>query len=358
MCSPYEVSLSEMPLLRSLTGQGRRPNLLVVCSDRDVPAAFEWVRDLLGPPLQRVCPTRSARFAGQREGDAVPSRYRRSDPASANHAVRLAEHQGERGAGGVDDRVADAAACRDRPIPRRLVLPAEHHLDRRGERLTSAESDELQLAPHLTRRASLTGELRLNSGGRQGIWPPAGGVPRIRGRGEANGEEMMRFRHLMSMVAVGLGSAACSVNPVGPTAGSLSVPAVSAISIDTPTLVRTAPVEATIVRNPAPEPPAPVVAPKPPVTSPPPPAAVATPAPVVPTAPTPTPALAPPPAAPTAPADGPCGATPCAPPVTTTCPAGTVPTLRDVVTCEPPVPPTTCPPGMHPVLRDVVTCEK
>ena len=51
MCSPYQVSLSEMPLLRSLTGLGRRPNLLVVCPDRDVPSAFDWIRDLLGPPF-------------------------------------------------------------------------------------------------------------------------------------------------------------------------------------------------------------------------------------------------------------------------------------------------------------------
>ena len=54
MCSPYEVSLSDMPLLRSLIGRGRRPNLLVQCADTDVPPAFEWVRDLLGPPFN-VC---------------------------------------------------------------------------------------------------------------------------------------------------------------------------------------------------------------------------------------------------------------------------------------------------------------
>jgi hypothetical protein len=40
-----------MPLLRSLAGPGRRPNMLVVCSDSEVPSAFEWVRDLLGPPF-------------------------------------------------------------------------------------------------------------------------------------------------------------------------------------------------------------------------------------------------------------------------------------------------------------------
>ena len=51
MCAPHDVSLSEMPLLRSLTGQGRRPNMLVVCSDRDIQAAFEQVRDLLEPPF-------------------------------------------------------------------------------------------------------------------------------------------------------------------------------------------------------------------------------------------------------------------------------------------------------------------
>jgi hypothetical protein len=51
MCSPYEVSLSDMALLRSLTGLGRRPNLLIVCPERDVPSASDWIRDLLGPPF-------------------------------------------------------------------------------------------------------------------------------------------------------------------------------------------------------------------------------------------------------------------------------------------------------------------
>ena len=54
MCPPREVTLSEMPLLRSLAGRGRRPNMLVVCSDTDLPSAFESVRDLLGPPFS-VC---------------------------------------------------------------------------------------------------------------------------------------------------------------------------------------------------------------------------------------------------------------------------------------------------------------
>jgi hypothetical protein len=40
-----------------------------------------------------------------------------------------------------------------------------------------------------------------------------------------------------------------------------------------------------------------------------------------------------------------------------TCPAGTVPVLRDAITCEAPLPVMTCPAGTHPVLRDVVTCE-
>lgn len=177
----------------------------------------------------------------------------------------------------------------------------------------------------------------------------------------------MRFRHVISVVAVSLGLAACSVNPVGPTAGSL--PAMSAISIDAPTLVR-GPVEAVIALHPAPSPPASNGTPPAPVVGPPPPAAPAPPAapkpprpPAAPkppaTPPPPTPAVAPTPlpAAPAAPVDGPCGANPCAPPVTVTCPVGTVPTLRDVVTCEPAVPPTTCPPGMHPVLRETVTCE-
>jgi hypothetical protein len=43
-----------MLLLRSLTGQGRRPNMLVVCSEADVRAVFERVRDLWAPPLS-VC---------------------------------------------------------------------------------------------------------------------------------------------------------------------------------------------------------------------------------------------------------------------------------------------------------------
>jgi hypothetical protein len=43
-----------MLLLRSLTGQGKRPNMLVVCSDTDVRAVFERVRDLWGLPFN-VC---------------------------------------------------------------------------------------------------------------------------------------------------------------------------------------------------------------------------------------------------------------------------------------------------------------
>ena len=54
MCSPRDVSLSEMQLLRSLTGQGRRPNMLVVCPDADVRAVFEQVRGVLGLPFS-VC---------------------------------------------------------------------------------------------------------------------------------------------------------------------------------------------------------------------------------------------------------------------------------------------------------------
>jgi len=54
MCAPHDVSISEMPLLRSLTGQGARPNMLVFCSDGDVQAAFEQVRDVLGSPFS-VC---------------------------------------------------------------------------------------------------------------------------------------------------------------------------------------------------------------------------------------------------------------------------------------------------------------
>ena len=51
MCSPYDVSLSEMLLLRSLTAQGSRPNLLVACADTDVQTAFEQLHDFLGPPF-------------------------------------------------------------------------------------------------------------------------------------------------------------------------------------------------------------------------------------------------------------------------------------------------------------------
>ena len=54
MCSPHDVSLSEILLLRSLSGRGRRPNMLVVCSDTEVRAVFERVRDLWGLPLS-VC---------------------------------------------------------------------------------------------------------------------------------------------------------------------------------------------------------------------------------------------------------------------------------------------------------------
>ena len=54
MSSPYEVSLSDMPLLRSLTAQAMRPNMLVVCSDRDVQTAFEQVCGFLAPPFT-VC---------------------------------------------------------------------------------------------------------------------------------------------------------------------------------------------------------------------------------------------------------------------------------------------------------------
>ena len=60
--------------------------------------------------------------------------------------------------------------------------------------------------------------------------------------------------------------------------------------------------------------------------------------------------------APPPPANGPCGATPCAPPTTDTCPPGLVPTFRDKLTCEPPVPTLTCQAGTHPVLGNTVTC--
>jgi hypothetical protein len=56
--------------------------------------------------------------------------------------------------------------------------------------------------------------------------------------------------------------------------------------------------------------------------------------------------------------EGPCGATPCAPPTEFTCPAGTVPVLRDGdLTCEAPTPQVVCPAGTHPVLRDTIVCE-
>jgi hypothetical protein len=56
------------------------------------------------------------------------------------------------------------------------------------------------------------------------------------------------------------------------------------------------------------------------------------------------------------PIEGPCGATPCAPPTTQTCPPGLVPTLRETLTCEPPIPTLTCPAGTHPVLGNTVSC--
>ncbi len=43
-----------MLLLRSLIGRGRRPNMLVICADSELPPTFEWVRDQLGPPFS-VC---------------------------------------------------------------------------------------------------------------------------------------------------------------------------------------------------------------------------------------------------------------------------------------------------------------
>ena len=54
MCSSHEVSLSEMLLLRSLTERGRRPNVLVICSETEVRAVFERVRDLWRLPFS-VC---------------------------------------------------------------------------------------------------------------------------------------------------------------------------------------------------------------------------------------------------------------------------------------------------------------
>ena len=54
MSSPYDVSLSDMPLLRSLTAQAMRPNMLVVCSNADVQTAFEQVCGFLAPPFT-VC---------------------------------------------------------------------------------------------------------------------------------------------------------------------------------------------------------------------------------------------------------------------------------------------------------------
>ncbi len=138
MCSPHEVSLSDMPLLRSLIGRGRRPNMLVVCCRYGCPASVRM-------GSRRVGAARSASVSlpgplelpASGRGTLFLHDIAALTAAAANHAVRLAEHRWEAGAGGVDDRVADAAACRDRPIPRRPVLPAEHHFDRRGERVDS-----------------------------------------------------------------------------------------------------------------------------------------------------------------------------------------------------------------------------
>ena len=94
MCSPYEVSLSEMPLLRSLTGRGRRPNMLVVCSDTDVPPAFEWVRDLLGPPFSVCVLPGPLELPASGRGTFFLHDIAALTAAAANHAVRLAEHRG------------------------------------------------------------------------------------------------------------------------------------------------------------------------------------------------------------------------------------------------------------------------
>ena len=134
MCSSHDISLSEMLLLRSLTGRGRRPNMLVVCLRN---GGRGGIRTGSGPvrAAVQVCLLPGCSNCRPGEGNAVPSRYRRPHPASADRAVRLVEHGGERGPGGVDDRVGDATARSGRSIPRGLVLPAEHHLDRRRERL-------------------------------------------------------------------------------------------------------------------------------------------------------------------------------------------------------------------------------
>ncbi len=87
----------------------------------------------------------------------------------------------------------------------------------------------------------------------------------------------------------------------------------------------------------------------------------AVPEPVAGDAPEPTPtipeSLPAPTPAPSAASDGPCGSLPCAPIEFTTCPAGTVQVLGDVITCEPPPVPVTCPPGTQPVLGETVSCQ-
>src|SRR5947208_16173395 len=52
--APDFVSLAEMPFLRSLTTQKRRPNLLVACAEPSVDAAIAQLQTVCAPPTQ-VC---------------------------------------------------------------------------------------------------------------------------------------------------------------------------------------------------------------------------------------------------------------------------------------------------------------
>lgn len=49
--APDFVSFSEMPLLRSLTSDQRRPNLLVACTDASIDAVISQLQALCAPPF-------------------------------------------------------------------------------------------------------------------------------------------------------------------------------------------------------------------------------------------------------------------------------------------------------------------
>ena len=137
--------------------------------------------------------------------------------------------------------------------------------------------------------------------------------------------------HIVIPVLLALVFPACTTLPSSPSATVL-VPAKS-LTPDPPPIP-----EPGTIHIPVPVPPVPVPVPVP--------APAPAPVPVPPATPKPTPKPVPP-----TPAPAPV-------PVTMTCPPGTIPVLRDTVTCEAPPPPQpVCPAGTHPVLRETITCE-